>query len=139
LKNDEIKNCFLDDIFDAKNTDHICLCGKKEIELNFVPHKEFSMENYQIHLSLIERLNSNYLNIQFVESQDGEIDCLYSVQGDFQLSDKDEILSEFKDKKINFYKNYFLFTGKNKLDFFYKNKRNLIYQKINLKNFINFI
>lgn len=139
LKNDNIENCFLDDLFDVKNTDCVCSCGKKEIELNFIPHREFSMDNYNIHLSLIERLNSNYLNIQFIESQSGEIDCLYSVEGNFQSSDKDKILSEFKDKKINFYKNCFLFTGKNKIDFFYKNKRNLVYQKFNLKNFINFV
>jgi hypothetical protein len=120
----------LDDNFNFIESE-ICLCGKFSYILDFVPHKKYSIysdEKLYRNLNLIEDLSGRYQNLQFIQNEN-EIDCLHICEN-MPSNDKELIVHYFDQFKVNFITNKFLHTGIGKLDFFYKNIRNLPFSDI---------
>lgn len=127
-----------DDFFNIEVKNQVCQCGLNKCVVDFIPHKNISFYRNGF-LELADKLNSHFLNLQFVKKSNFVIDCLYIVDGLFHNEDRFLIQNFFFEYEINFLKNKYIFTGKNKLDFFYVNVNEKEYCSIDLKNHIKII
>ncbi|MCK9458349.1 MAG: hypothetical protein M0R80_01745 [Proteobacteria bacterium] len=124
LANNQIES---DDLFEINPQVRVCNCGKSYLNFKFIPHvnNAIKINNKIIYEpSFIEKLDSCYLNLQFVQTGQETIDILYI--GNISQHDKDAINTLFEGR-TNFVRNKYLVIGR-KLICFYRNSNNIPYQ-----------
>lgn len=109
-----------DDIYKANNNAFLCNCGKEAIEFEFIPHKNNQIqidETIYRPLELANKLNSNYINLQFHQIDD-TIDIYYST-GKYRMTkeDKEIVKHCFKKFKTRFYPNSLFYIGRKIITF----------------------
>lgn len=115
-----------------------CECGRDYVDVRFVPHIDMAVKGGGLNrgvicydLDLIERLDSSYRNIQFIQSDD-RVDILFI--GEMSEHDHSHLRDWFEQQGLlaRFLRNMYLPVGRDrrKLPVFFNNKNCLHYSSI---------